>query len=285
NSNNNGKILENNFHNIYGIKGAEMNSNDNRFNTTNFNNGSNDVWVPVGQQNNNSNIQRPYNNGTVEFTAVPNQMLNTDSNPLGANTMIFNPYTIGGSSYNNTNSNVTETLIQPIIQPVIQQSNQQNSKVSSRTTILEPIVNEPIVADENSVFDPYFYAQYATSTLNLPNQNRQSETSEFAFRNDASATRERSLAERQPRPSSATQQQRMTRNTAVTRGQKPMLRTTEKTLNARTKELSNTNDSEAVKKPKNRKLFYWIMSIVLVIMIAAIVVASLVVANIINIPM
>ncbi|MGL5592090.1 MAG: hypothetical protein ACRDCJ_01890 [Metamycoplasmataceae bacterium] len=284
NSNNNGKILENNFHNIYGIKGAEMNSNDNRFNTTNFNNGSNDVWVPVGQQNNNSNIQRPYN-GTVEFTAVPNQMLNTDSNPLGANTMIFNPYTMGGSSYNNTNSNVTETLIQPIIQPVIQQSNQQNSKVSSRTTILEPIVNEPIVADENSVFDPYFYAQYATSTLNLPNQNRQSETSEFAFRNDANATRERGLAERPPRPSSATQQQRMTRNTAVTRGQKPMLRTAEKTLNARTKELSNTNDSEAVKKPKSRKLFYWIMSIVLVIMIAAIVVASLVVANIINIPM
>ncbi|MGL5732895.1 MAG: hypothetical protein ACRCXE_02410 [Metamycoplasmataceae bacterium] len=282
NINNNGKILENNFHNFYGIKGAEMNSNDNRFNTTNFNNGSNDVWVPVGQQNNNQNIQRPYNNGTIEFTAVPNQMLNTELNPLGANTMIFNPYTMGGSAYNNAHSNVTETLIQPIIQPVIQQSHQQNTRVASRTTILEPIVNEPIIADENSAFDPYYYAQYATSTLNLPN-NRQNETSEFAFKNDMSATRERGFAER-PRNASATQQQKMTRNTAVQKGQKQMSRTAERNLNnTKTRELSNTNDTEVIKKPKNRKLFYWIMSIILVIMIAAIVVAALVVTNVINI--
>ncbi|MGL5205677.1 MAG: hypothetical protein ACRC7B_02060 [Metamycoplasmataceae bacterium] len=285
NIDNNGKILENNFHNVYGIKGAEMNSNDNRYNTTNFNNGSNDVWVPVGQQNNNQNIQRPYNNGTVEFTAVPNQMLNTDSNPLGANTMIFNPYTMGGPSYNNAPLNITETLIQPIIQPVIQQTHQQNSRAASRTTILEPIVNEPIVADENSAFDPYFYAQYATSTLNLPNQNRQNETSEFAFKNEANATKERSFANRS-RNFSSTQQQRMTRNTSVQNAQKQIPNTVEKPRKKiRTRELSNTNDYEAVKKPKNRKLFYWIMSIVLVIMIAAIVIAALVVANVINIPM
>ncbi|MGL5617634.1 MAG: hypothetical protein ACRCWU_01095 [Metamycoplasmataceae bacterium] len=284
NINNNGKILRNNFHNFYGNKGVEMNSNNNRFNTTNFNNGSNDVWVPVGQQNNNQNIQKPYNNGTVEFTAVPNQMLNTELNPLGANTMIFNPYTMGGPSYNNAHSNVTETLIQPIIQPVIQQSHEQNSRVASRTTILDPIVNEPIIADENSAFDPYYYAQYATSNLNL--LNNQNRTSEFAFKNDMSNTRERSFTDK-PRNASAMQQQRMTRNTSIQKEQKQVPRTIERPLNntkfnnTKSRELSNTNDTEVIKKPKNRKLFYSIMSIVLVLMIIAIIIAILVVTDVI----
>ncbi|MGL6124981.1 MAG: hypothetical protein ACRC1F_00620, partial [Metamycoplasmataceae bacterium] len=179
NFNNSGKIFKNNFHKLYETKGAIMNSNGNRFNTTNLDNGSNDMWVPVGQQNN-QNIQRPYANGTVEFTAVPNQMLNTELNPLGTNTMIFNPYSMQNPNFQQQ-SNVSETIIQPIIQPIIQQVVQQPAPVAPKTTILEPIVNDPIMADGSS-FNPYMdYSQLSTSSLNIP---RKYDTGEFGFKNN-----------------------------------------------------------------------------------------------------
>ncbi|MGL5205125.1 MAG: hypothetical protein ACRC63_02650, partial [Metamycoplasmataceae bacterium] len=81
-------------------------------------------------------------------------------------------------------------------------------------------------------------------------------------------------------------QQRITRNTAVQKIEKPIAsttaNTTEKTLNnTKTIEPQTTKNHEVIKAPKNRKLFYWLMSIILLIMIAVIIVATLVITNVI----
>ncbi len=178
--NNNGKILKNNFYTWNRDGAFNMNSNKNQFNG----NTNNDVWVPVNQ---NPNMQRAY--GTVEFTAVPNQTLNTEINPLGTSTMIFNPYTMQNTmnnAYSHTNMN-PETIIQPIIQPVIQQVVKTVYQPQPITRVLEPIINEPIMANGNYPGD---YSQYSQIHTNLLPVTRTNETSEFQFNNNDSATKQ-----------------------------------------------------------------------------------------------
>ena len=121
-----------------------------------------------------SNQKQWNNNGTIEFTAVPNQSLDIDMNPLGSNTMIFNPYKM--NKLNNPNNDLYETIIQPVIQPVIQTV----YKNKPTTKFLEPIINEPIMDNFNGYSDYYNYMQ---NTMSLqPKQN----TSDFQFNNENS---------------------------------------------------------------------------------------------------
>ncbi len=118
--------------------------------------------------------------GTVEFTAVPNQTLNINANPLGDKTMIFNPYSSMQNSiqaYNPMYQNQREVVVQPIIQPIIQTvyKDVYVPQVKSKTIILDPIINAPISSDD-------YYSQYnfPTAAMMIPPQDR---TSEFQFNN------------------------------------------------------------------------------------------------------
>ena len=183
--NNNGKILKNNFYTWNRDGAFNMNSNKNQFNG----NTNNDVWVPASQ---NPNMQRAY--GTVEFTAVPNQTLNTEINPLGTSTMIFNPYAMQNTMSNGYSqpSMSPETIIQPVIQPVIQQVvktvyQPQPQPQQQVTRVLEPIINEPIMANGSYPYGDYSqYSQVNTNSLSTAKTN---ETSEFKFNNNDSEVR------------------------------------------------------------------------------------------------
>ena len=179
--NNNGKILKNNFYTWNRDGVFNMNSNKNQFNG----NTNNDVWVPVNQ---NPNMQRAY--GTVEFTAVPNQTLNTEINPLGTSTMIFNPYTMQNTMNNAYSHPVMnpETVIQPVIQPVIQQVVKTVYQPQPVTRVLEPIINEPIMANGNHPYGDY--SQYSQVHTNLLPVTRTNETSEFQFNNNDFAAKQ-----------------------------------------------------------------------------------------------
>lgn len=279
NFNNNGKILKNNFYKLYGSGGAIMNSNSNKFNTTNLG-GSNDVWVPVGQPNN-PNMQRPY--GTIEFTAVPNQMLNTELNPLGANTMIFNPYSMQNPMQNqfpnlqSNSNNSSETLIQPIIQPIIQTVYQQQNK----TTVLEPIVNDPIMAD-GSPYNPYNdYSQYAnTALLNVP---KQYDTSEFRFNNNVENTNSFPRNNNERNFNSTAQQMVNAPAPTVSQTLAPTDQPIKENLDQNTPlPVAKKAVKEVSKKSKNsKKMLYSFMFISLLVMVAIIVVIILFVTGVI----
>ena len=184
NLNNGGIILKNSFYQYYRNKGDNMKFGNNPNNEGN----QNDIWVPV-PVGINQNPSRPYN-GTIEFTAVPNQMLSADMNPLGANTMIFNPYHLQNKDLN-PYSNSHETIIQPIIQPIIQHVPVQSVPVQpvSTTKVLEPIINEPIMA--NPYNDYYSYINTMSlqqptnpNTMSLQQPTNPQNTSEFNFNNE-----------------------------------------------------------------------------------------------------
>ena len=239
--NNNGKILKNNFYTLYRDGVPKMNSKRNQFNVNNSNT-NNDVWVPVNQ-NQNASMQRSY--GTVEFTAVPNQVLNTELNPLGTSTMIFNPYTMQNTMQNTVQNAMNnpyiqnqgqDTIIQPVIQPVIQQVVKTVYQQQPVTRVLEPIINEPIMANGDAYSD---YSQYSQTHTNLlPKTNV---TSEFQFNNDA-----------------ATRQTQVTQNIAPAKVKQPK-----------------------VKKPKNKKVLYTLLSISTLMMIGIAVVIALLFTGII----
>lgn len=147
----------------------------------------------IMQNKNKQNFKKPQQ-GTVEFTAVPNQMLNTEINPLGGETMIFNPYALQPNNFNTQSFNPMqpqlsggkETIIQPIIQPVIQTVYQPvyqplyQPQASDRTVVLDPIINPPI-SDQG-----YNYSQYSnvlTEDISLPKKTNN--TSDFIFNNTA----------------------------------------------------------------------------------------------------
>ena len=98
--------------------------------------------------------------------------------------MIFNPYTMQNTMNNAYSHPVMnpETVIQPVIQPVIQQVVKTVYQPQPVTRVLEPIINEPIMANGNHPYGDY--SQYSQVHTNLLPVTRTNETSEFQFNNN-----------------------------------------------------------------------------------------------------
>ena len=199
---------------------------ENKKNMKKYNTNTND-W-------NNQYPPRPQYNGTVEFTAVPNQMLNTELNPLGGETMIFNPYALQPMQSQYPQSQypmqvvespylqpvrAQETIIQPIIQPVIQTVYQQVQapQLPPKTTVLDPIYNAPI-SDGQNYPD---YSQYnMPTTIIAPPQIKQQvsrDTSEFKFNNTDQIQKTSSQQMKRPMPTQGSKKEQKLKTTRTSK--------------------------------------------------------------------
>ncbi|MDK2819732.1 MAG: hypothetical protein KFW07_02750 [Mycoplasmataceae bacterium] len=261
--NNNDKIFKNNFYKINRNWESDniMNNNRRNQNYNPYNDQNNWGTVPIQP-----GFQRPAY-GTVEFTAVPNQMLNTELNPLGGETMIFNPYSMQ-----------RDTIIQPVIQPVIQNLYQPPI---AQTIILEPIINNPISSNPQS--DGGYYNNYSQN-YSSPQQPQQQQyvTSEFQFDNhdksyggNYSPTQQQRMQQptQQQRMQQPTQQQRMQQPTQQQRMQQPTKQqrmqqpTQQQRLQQPTSERTGTNFVPAKIEKKSKKTLYFLIVLAVILLL------------------